>query len=46
MANGKLSDILFLGTGAMMSPASLQQGEAIPGIAHLIRLTANNRIGR
>jgi stage V sporulation protein AD len=46
MADGKLSDILFLGTGAMMSPASLQQGEAIPGIAHLIRLTANNRIGR
>ncbi len=40
LSRGELSDVLFLGTGAMMSPASLQQGEAIPGIAHLIRLSA------
>jgi stage V sporulation protein AD len=36
---GELRDILLLGTGAMMSPSSLQQGEAIPAVAHLIRLT-------
>lgn len=38
LAEGKLGNILFLGTGAMMSPASLQQGCAIPAVAHLIRL--------
>ncbi len=32
----ELRRILFIGTGAMMSPASLQQGEAIPGVAHLL----------
>ncbi|MBQ7383270.1 MAG: stage V sporulation protein AD [Clostridia bacterium] len=35
---GELSDILAVGTGAMMSPASIQQGEAIPAIGHLVRL--------
>ena len=28
--------ILFIGTGAMMSPSSLQQGLAIPAVAHLV----------
>jgi stage V sporulation protein AD len=31
-------DILYVATGALMSPASLQQGRSIPGIAHLIRI--------
>jgi stage V sporulation protein AD len=35
---GELRNVLFLGTGAMMSPSSIQQGEAIPGVAHLVRL--------
>ena len=35
---GDLGQILFLGTGAMMSPASIQQGEAIPAVAHLLRI--------
>ena len=35
----ELRDILFIATGALMSPASLQQGLTIPGIAHLVRLT-------
>ena len=35
---GELSDVLVMGTGAMMSPSSIQQGEAIPAVAHLIRL--------
>lgn len=29
---------LFVATGALMSPTSSQQGESIPGIAHLIHL--------
>lgn len=40
MRAGELSDVLVLGTGALMSPMSVQQGQSIPGIAHLIRLTA------
>ena len=38
LERGELSDILVLGTGAMMSPSSIQQGQSIPAIAHLIRL--------
>lgn len=33
-----LRRILLIGTGAMMSPSSLQQGEAIPAVGHLICL--------
>ena len=39
LKHGDINDILFIGTGAMMSPSSLQQGEAIPGVAHLVRIT-------
>ena len=39
LRSGELKNILFIGTGAMMSPSSVQQGEAIPAVAHLIRLT-------
>jgi len=35
---GELRRVITLGTGAMMSPASIQQGEAIPAVAHLIVL--------
>lgn len=38
LERGDYKRILFLGTGAMMSPASIQQGEAIPAIAHLVHL--------
>lgn len=38
MERGELSRILVLGTGAMMSPQSIQQGEYIPAIAHLVML--------
>ncbi len=31
---------LFMATGAMMSPTSSQQGESIPGIAHLVHFIA------
>ena len=40
MECGELKQVLFIGTGAMMSTTSSQQGESIPGIAHLIHLSA------
>lgn len=40
LKSGELNDVLFVATGALMSPGSLQQGLSIPGIAHLIRLTS------
>lgn len=36
---GKLHNVLFIATGALMSPTSIQQGESIPGIAHLLHLS-------
>jgi stage V sporulation protein AD len=41
IAQGELDRILLLGTGAMMSPQSIQQGENIPAVAHLVCITAN-----
>lgn len=38
MDAGKLHKVLFLGTGALMSPTSSQQGESIPSVAHLVYL--------
>ena len=43
MRRGELSDILVLGTGAMMSPSSILQGDSIPAVAHLIRLRARKK---
>ena len=37
---GELDRILLLGTGAMMSPQSIQQGQNIPAVAHLVCITA------
>ena len=36
---GTLKDVLFLATGALMSTTSMQQGESIPSIAHLVHLS-------
>lgn len=38
MITGTVKDILFLGTGALMNPMSLNQKLSIPGIAHLVRI--------
>lgn len=38
-------DVLFIGTGALMSPTACQQGESIPGIAHLVHLTDHLSMG-
>jgi len=40
MRRGALSDVLFIGTGALLSPMAVQQGQSIPGIGHLVRITA------
>ncbi len=38
IARGELRNVLFVGTGAMMSPSSVQQGLSIPSVGHLLRL--------
>lgn len=40
LTDGTLQNVLFIGTGALMSPTSSQQGETIPGVAHLVYLKA------
>jgi len=40
LEEGKLKNILFLSTGALMSPTSSFQGESVPGIAHLLNIKA------
>jgi len=40
MEAGRLHRVVFIGTGALMSPTSSQQGETIPCVAHLVYLTA------
>lgn len=38
LVSGEAYNILFAATGALMSPMSLQQGESIPSISHLVHL--------
>ncbi|MCL2633326.1 MAG: stage V sporulation protein AD [Oscillospiraceae bacterium] len=40
IAQGKIKNILFTATGALMSPTMIQQGESIPGIAHAIHISS------
>lgn len=37
---GKLKNVLFAATGALMSPTVVQQGESIPGISHAVHISA------
>lgn len=39
MQKKELNNVLFVATGALMSPTSFQQGNTIPGIAHLIHIS-------
>ena len=39
MRSGKWKNILFCGTGALLSPTSTQQGESIPGICHAVAIS-------
>ena len=43
MAKGKLKNILFCGTGALLSPLSTQQGESIPAVCHAVAISAERR---
>lgn len=36
---GEMSNVLFIATGALMSPTSCQQGESIPCVAHLVGIS-------
>lgn len=38
LRDGELTNVLFAATGALLSPTMVQQGESIPGIAHLVHL--------
>ena len=38
IADGQLNRVLFLATGALLSPTSSMQGESIPGVAHAVVL--------
>lgn len=39
LERGSWRRVLFLSTGALMSPLTCNQGESIPGVAHVIELT-------
>ena len=43
-AKGELQNVLYLATGALMSPGSLKQGATIPGIAHLVHFSAEKSL--
>ena len=43
---GTLNEILFVATGALMSPTVVQQGESIASIAHLVYLSSKKTGGR
>lgn len=38
--SGEYKNILFMATGALMSPTSSQQGLSIPSVAHLVKICA------
>lgn len=38
LRSGKLKNVLFVATGALMSPVSSLQGESIPSIAHAVNI--------
>ena len=42
LITGKLKNILFCGTGALLSPTSTQQGLPIPGVCHAVSITGGN----
>lgn len=39
LSRNKLKNILFCGTGALLSPTSTQQGLPIPGVCHAVSIT-------
>lgn len=45
LCEGLLQNVLFIGTGALMNPATVQQGLSIPGIAHLVHIAGGKNNG-
>ena len=43
LQRGELTHLLFMATGALLSPTTTQQGESIPGIAHAVVLEAPSK---
>ncbi|MBQ2718704.1 MAG: stage V sporulation protein AD [Clostridia bacterium] len=43
LERGELTRMLAVGTGALMNPGELQQGGAIAGVAHLVRIEATGQ---
>lgn len=39
MKEGRWKNLLFCGTGALLSPTSIQQGESIPSICHAVAIS-------
>lgn len=39
LMQGEAQNILFIATGALMSPTSCQQGQSIPSVAHLVGIS-------
>lgn len=42
LSTGKLKNILFCGTGALLSPTSTQQGLPVPGVCHAVAISGGN----
>lgn len=40
LASGEIRHMLFMATGALLSPDSVKQGLSIPGVAHLLHLVS------
>ena len=40
LASEELKNVLFMSTGALMSPTASQQGESIPAVAHLVNFVS------
>ncbi len=41
--SGKLNRVLLIATGALMSPITVQQGESIPSVAHLVSIKGGRK---
>jgi len=41
MEKGTFEKVLFIPTGALLSPLSTQQGESVPGVAHAVAIETN-----
>lgn len=44
LSSKEMNNILFIATGALMSPTSSQQGESIPSIAHLVNIKSSKNL--